>query len=46
VNTLAAPLGVRLPDRPPLLHYADRQDVIGWLPTAVPRRDFIAPPAA
>jgi uncharacterized protein YqjF (DUF2071 family) len=46
VNTLTAPLGLALPDRPPLLHYAHRQDVIGWLPTAVPPRGLLAPPAA
>lgn len=30
VNTMAAPLGLRL-SGPPLLHYAERLDVVGWL---------------
>ena len=34
VNTMAAPLGLSLPDRPPLLHYAHRQDMVGWPPAA------------
>jgi uncharacterized protein YqjF (DUF2071 family) len=38
VNTLTAPLGLALPDRAPLLHYAQRQDVIGWLPITVRRQ--------
>jgi uncharacterized protein YqjF (DUF2071 family) len=29
-NTMTAPLGIRLPDEPPLLHYAARQDVLVW----------------
>jgi uncharacterized protein YqjF (DUF2071 family) len=35
VNTMAAPLGVRLPGTPPLLHYAERQDMVAWLPVPV-----------
>jgi hypothetical protein len=31
-NTMAAAAGIRLPARPPLLHVADRQDVVAWLP--------------
>ena len=46
VNTMAAPLGLSLPDRPPLLHYAHRQDMVGWLPTAVgPGSPSVAVPA-
>jgi uncharacterized protein len=29
-NTMTEPLGIRLPDRDPLLHYAARQDVLVW----------------
>jgi uncharacterized protein YqjF (DUF2071 family) len=29
-NTMTAPLGVRLPEQEPLLHYAARQDVLVW----------------
>ena len=29
-NTMTEPLGIRLPDRDPLLHYVDRQDVLIW----------------
>jgi uncharacterized protein YqjF (DUF2071 family) len=32
LNTMTAPLGIRLPDTTPLLHYAERQDMVGWLP--------------
>lgn len=31
-NTMAEAAGIRLPDRAPLLHYAERQDVVIWLP--------------
>jgi uncharacterized protein len=34
-NTMTAPIGLRLPDVPPLLHYAHRQDMVGWLPETV-----------
>lgn len=34
-NTMAAVLGVRLPDTPPLLHYARQQDMVAWLPRAL-----------
>lgn len=30
VNTMTHPLGIALPDTKPLLHYADRLDVIAW----------------
>ena len=29
-NTMAEPLGIQLPDQPPLLHFAARQDVLVW----------------
>ena len=31
-NTMAAAAGIHLPDRAPLLHYAERQDVLVWAP--------------
>jgi uncharacterized protein YqjF (DUF2071 family) len=31
-NTMAAPLRLELPERPPLLHFARRLDVVAWLP--------------
>ncbi|HEV2458771.1 MAG TPA: DUF2071 domain-containing protein [Ktedonobacterales bacterium] len=34
-NTMARAAGVALPDTPPLLHYAHRQDVRIWLPRRV-----------
>jgi uncharacterized protein YqjF (DUF2071 family) len=34
-NTVAEAAGVHLPDRPPLLHYAARQDTLVWAPTLV-----------
>jgi uncharacterized protein len=40
-NTMAAASGLSLPDRPPLLHYAERLDVMVWRPELVdasPRR--------
>lgn len=30
-NTMAAAHGILLPDIPPLVHYADRQDMVAWL---------------
>jgi uncharacterized protein len=41
-NTMTGPLGLRLPDGEPLLHYAARQDVLIWpldpgIPTLPPR---------
>jgi uncharacterized protein YqjF (DUF2071 family) len=35
LNTMTAPLGVRLPDTAPLLHYSERQDMVCWLPETV-----------
>lgn len=35
VNTMTAPLGIRLPDVPPLLHFARRLDVVVWPPERV-----------
>lgn len=32
VNSMTAPLGLRLPDIPPLLHFSKRLDVIAWKP--------------
>jgi uncharacterized protein YqjF (DUF2071 family) len=30
INTIARPLGLELPDAPPLLHFAKRLDVVAW----------------
>jgi uncharacterized protein len=35
-NTMTVPAGVSLPAREPLLHYAERQDVVIWAPMSVP----------
>lgn len=35
-NTMAAAHGILLPDIPPLLHYASRQDMVNWLLERVP----------
>ncbi len=35
VNTMTAPLGIRLPGAPPLLHFARRLDVVVWPPQRV-----------
>lgn len=35
VNTMTAPLGISLPDQPPLAHFARRQDVVVWPRVAV-----------
>lgn len=32
VNTMADAIGIRLPSRSPVLHFAKRQDVVAWLP--------------
>jgi hypothetical protein len=32
VNTMTSPIGLALPDRPPLLHFSRRQDMVGWMP--------------
>ena len=37
-NTMTEPLGIRLPDQDPLLHYAARQDVLVWPPAPVTPR--------
>ncbi len=34
-NTMTAPYGIGLPDDPPLLHFAARQDVVIWAPKHV-----------
>lgn len=36
-NTMARAAGLSLPDTPPLLHYAARQDTLVWLPYRVSR---------
>jgi uncharacterized protein len=35
VNTMTHQIGLALPDTPPLLHFARRQDVVGWTPERV-----------
>ena len=35
VNTMAEAAGIRLPSMAPLLHFAKRQDMVAWPPTAV-----------
>jgi uncharacterized protein len=35
LNTMTAPLGLRLPSIAPLLHFALRQDMVGWAPLKV-----------
>jgi hypothetical protein len=35
VNTMTTPPGIRLPDIPPLLHFARRLDVLLWPPYRV-----------
>jgi uncharacterized protein YqjF (DUF2071 family) len=32
-NSMASAAGFELPDRPPLLHFSKRQDVVAWAPT-------------
>lgn len=34
-NTMAEAAGIRLPEREPLLHYAERQDVLVWPPRRI-----------
>jgi len=34
-NTMTIPCGVPLPDQPPLLHFAKRQDAVAWGPRSV-----------
>jgi len=34
-NTMAAPLGLDLPEQPALAHYAQRLEVLAWLPSRV-----------
>jgi uncharacterized protein YqjF (DUF2071 family) len=38
VNTMSAPLGITLPDAPPLLHFARRQDMVAFWPERVAQR--------
>jgi uncharacterized protein YqjF (DUF2071 family) len=35
VNTMAAASAITLPDVPPIVHYARRQDTVAWLPARV-----------
>jgi len=35
VNTMADAIGIHLPSRVPVLHFAKRQDVVAWLPARV-----------
>jgi uncharacterized protein YqjF (DUF2071 family) len=35
VNTMAAVHGITLPDVPPIVHFARRQDMVAWLPSRV-----------
>lgn len=35
MNTMTRPLGIALPDAPPILHYSKRQDVLAWLPEKI-----------
>ena len=36
LDTMAAAQGIDLPDTPPLLHFARRQDTVAWLPEEIP----------
>jgi len=46
VNTMAHVHGIALPDEPPLLHFADRQDMVAWMPLSLVRRtDFALQPS-
>jgi uncharacterized protein YqjF (DUF2071 family) len=35
LNTMTAPIPLRLPDTRPLVHYAARQDMVAWLPRTI-----------
>jgi uncharacterized protein len=35
INTMADASGIHLPDTPPLLHFAKRQDMVAWMPEAL-----------
>jgi uncharacterized protein YqjF (DUF2071 family) len=35
VNAMVEPVGLRLPSRPPVLHYARRQEVVTWFPHVI-----------
>ena len=32
LNTMTHPLGISLPDQPPILHYSKRLDIVAWAP--------------
>ena len=34
-NTMASAAGIMLPPREPVLHFARRQDMVGWMPSVV-----------
>ena len=38
-NTMAAASGITLPETAPLLHFAERQDMVGWAPVPIGRVD-------
>jgi uncharacterized protein len=38
VNTMTAPIGLDLPDQPPLLYFAKRQDMVAWPMTKADHR--------
>ena len=38
INTMADPVGIRLPAMTPLLHFSKRQDMVGWMLTKVEGR--------
>lgn len=45
VNTMTKPLGLTLPDTPPLLHFARRVEVVAWAVECVGSYSSTAPPA-
>jgi len=34
-NTMTAPMGLKLPDEEPLLHFSEKTEVVGWLPQRI-----------
>lgn len=44
LDTMTAPLGLRLPDTPPLLHFARRLEVVAWMPTRLSDDAAALPP--
>ena len=41
VNTMAAAAGIQLPSSSPVVHFAARQEVLAWLPAALPVSEVI-----